>query len=139
MPFFWISEGSNFVAIKFTAPTTEKVAETFASPASTDNIDKELLTYLEGMKVGDAIEISLKDSGLKTERSLKVRVNKHAKLAHKELEYRTASDGSFLFRVSALIENTNSAPVTATTSDNGTANIEPSIQEPEVAGNRRNR
>lgn len=115
MPFFWIREGSNFVAIKFTPMTAEKAAESFATP-ETSNLDNDLLEYFKGTSIGDAIEISLKDSGLKTERSLKVRVGKHAKLANRELEYRTGSDGAYLFRVSAINE------VATTTTSNGTAN-----------------
>jgi hypothetical protein len=115
MPFFWIKEGSNFVAIKFSQPAPEKVAETFASPSTTDNVDTELLSYLKGMNVGDAIEINLKDSGLKTERSLKVRIGKHAKLANREMENRAVS-GGFIFRVTGIIEEKPEAA-----SSNGTA------------------
>ena len=115
MPFFWIKEGSNFVAIKFTKVSPEKVEETFASPATTDNVDTELLNYLKGMSVGEAIEIgSYKDNGLKTERSLKVRVGKHAKLANRELDWRKTPEGSFIIRVSSIAEEK--------AADNGTAN-----------------
>lgn len=142
MPFFWIREGSNFVAIKFTKPAEAKVTETFASPSTTDNVDQELLNYLKGMAVGDAIEISLKDSGLKTERSLKVRVGKHAKLANRELETRTASDGSFLFRVSAIIEPQVTAEANGTANSTENANVEALTQTPttgEEATTRRGR
>ena len=116
MPFFWIKDKGNFVAIKFSTPSAEKVAETFASPASADTTDTELLNYFKSTSVGDAIEIALKDSGLKTERSLKVRVGKHAKLAHREVEWRKASDGNFLLRVSAILEeNTTTEETTETT------------------------
>ena len=118
MPFFWIKDKGNFVAIKFTKPSIERIEETFASPASADNLDTELLAYFKSTVVGDAIEINLKDSGLKTERSLKVRVGKHAKLANRELEYRTASDGNFLFRVSSILE---AKTETATNGTNGSA------------------
>ena len=112
MPFIWIKEGSNFVAIKFVKSDPAKVEETFATPATTDNLDTELLDYLKGMSVGEAIEFNLKDSGLKTERSLKVRVNKHAKLAKRELDWRV-SGGNFMVKVTGIIEDT-------TPSNNGT-------------------
>lgn len=104
MPFFWYRERSNFVAIKFGTPSAEKVAETFATPEK-NNIDNGLVDYIKTMSVGDAIEINLKESGIKSERSLKVRIGKHAKLANRELEARSTDGGAnFIFRVSAIIE-----------------------------------
>ena len=142
MPFFWIKEGSNFVAIKFTKPSAEKVEETFATP-STDNVDADLLAYFKGSSVGDAIEINLKDSGLKTERSLKVRLGKHAKMANREIESRTASDGNYLFRVSAIIEAPTNGVANGQTDKEETtnANVEALTQEAttEVAGRGRGR
>jgi len=132
--YFWMpAERGNFVAVKFTTPSAEKVEATFATPSTTDNVDTELLNYLKGMSVGDAIEINLKDSGLKTERSLKVRIGKHAKLANRELENR-AVDGGFIFRVTAIVE----PQATTANGTNGTqATTEATPEEASTARNRR--
>jgi len=108
MPFFWIKEGSNFVAIKFTKAEPAKVEETFATPSA--DMDTELLNYLKGMAIGEAIEVNLKESGAKTERSLKVKIGKYAKLANREIESRAVEGGVFMFRVTAINEPTANTP-----------------------------
>jgi hypothetical protein len=137
MPFFWIKERSNFVAIKFSTPSAEKVTETFASPAGSDGIDQELLNHFKGLNVGDAIEVNFKDSGLKTERSMKVRVNKIASLAGRHLDWRTVDGGNFIARVDEVKNNGQS--------NNGTASNEVTVvdtplqETPEEATTRRGR
>jgi len=133
--YFWMpAERGNFVAVKFTKVSPEKIEAAFATPSTTDNVDTELLNYLKSMSVGEAIEINMKDSGLKTERSLKVRIGKHAKLANRELENR-AVDGGFIFRVTAIVEPQAS---TNTNGTNGTqATTEATTEEASTARNRR--
>jgi hypothetical protein len=97
--YFWTpSERGNFVAVKFTTPSKERVDTSFASAPGSDKIDRELVAHFKTLVMGDAIEINFKDSGLKTERSLKVNVNKMAKLAKRHLDWRTV-DGNFIARV----------------------------------------
>jgi|SRR5215471_1228954 len=95
---FWTpSERGNFVAVKFSTPSKERVDSSFSTPDS-DKIDRELVAHFKTLVIGDAIEINFKDSGLKTERSLKVNVNKMAKMAKRKLDWRTV-DGNFIARV----------------------------------------
>jgi hypothetical protein len=141
MPFFWIKEGSNFVAIKFSTPSTEKVTETFASPAGSDGVDPELVAHFKTLVVGDAIEINFKDSGLKTERSLKVRVNKMAGIAGRHLDWRAVDGGNFIARVDEVKNPDTSANGSATsTPSNEVTVVDTPLQEtPQEAGNRRGR
>ena len=86
------------MAIKFVTPTVETVTQAFASPEGKDTVDHDLVNHIKSLVIGDAIEINFKESGVKTERSLKVRVNKAAKLAKRHFDWRTV-DGNFLARV----------------------------------------
>jgi hypothetical protein len=109
--FFWVKDKGNFVAIQFKPTTAEKAAEAFVSP-TTSVVDTELVSYIKGMKVGDAIELP-KDPML-SDRSLKVRVNKAAKVALRQMDWAQV-DGGFIARVTAIL------PAQAT-SVNGTSN-----------------
>ena len=121
--YFWIKESKNFVAVKFTTPTVEKVTSAFESPDS-DKIDRELVAHFKTLVVGDAIEINFKESGLKTERSLKVNVNKMAKLAKRNLDWRNV-DGNFIARIDGYVDAngnvTQDNPDAVTT--NGTSEV----------------
>jgi hypothetical protein len=140
MPFFWIKEGSNFVAIKFSTPTAEKVTETFSTAPGSDGIDTDLLNHFKGLNVGDAIEINFKESGLKTERSLKVRVNKHAGLAGRHLDWRSLDGGIFIARVDEVkAPSSANGSATATPSNEVTVTDTPLQEAPQEAGNRRGR
>src|SRR5215469_3038025 len=97
---FWVKERSNFVAVKFTTPSTERVTSAFAAPEG--STDSELVNHIKSLVIGDAIEINFKESGVKTERSLKVRVNKAAKLAKRNFDWRSV-DGNFLARVESYV------------------------------------
>jgi len=139
--YHWVREKGNFVAIKFTKPSEEKVTEAFSSP-SNDNIDNDLVAYFKTMSVGDAIEVNLKESGKKTERSLKVSIGKHASLANRKVENKASSDGNFIFRVTEIVVPQNGSNGTSTATPEVTnANVEALTQEPttETASRSRNR
>jgi hypothetical protein len=135
--YIWIKDGSNFVAIKFNSASKEKVVEAFSSPTSTV-VDTELVTYLKGMVVGDAIELP-KDPVL-SDRSLKVRVNKAAKLAGRTLDWGALKEGGFIARVTNELEPatngevTNSEVVTETTTEVTPASAE---ETPNTSGRNR--
>jgi len=137
MPFFWIPERTNFVAVKFSTPSKERVEESFASPDGS-GVDSELVAHFKTLVVGDAIEINFKDSGLKTERSLKVRVNKMAGLAGRHLDWRAVDGGNFIARVDEVKTPEASANGTATTSE--VTVVDTPLQETaDTAPNRRGR
>src|SRR5215472_17864723 len=121
---FWTpSERGNFVAVKFSTPSKERVDSSFSTPDS-DKIDRELVAHFKTLVMGDAIEINFKDSGLKTERSLKVNVNKMAKLAKRHLDWRTV-DGNFIARVDGYYDANDNVGTDNpdTVSANGTTEV----------------
>lgn len=120
----WIFQKGNYVMVQFLTDVPEsEIAAAFTSPTSGTTIDTELVNHLKTMVKGQAIKLP-KDDTISS-RSLKVRVNKAAKIAGRKLGWAEVADG----HIARVLE-------IQTPSSNGTvnaANVTQSETTPEAS------
>jgi hypothetical protein len=136
----WVFQKGNYVMVQFqTEVSDSEIEAAFTSPSSGSTIDTALVEHLKTLPKGKAIKLP-KDNI--SDRSLKVRVNKAAKLANRRLGWAEVSDG-FLARVVEILTPSSNGVVTPEVTSNGTteATQEATTEvAPEaVAGRNRNR
>jgi hypothetical protein len=112
---FWIQDGANFVQISMRVADDKVVEERFSSAPSSSVVDPELVKAFSNLKVGQGLFLPKKQ--IASERSFKVRVNKAAKAANRELEWNEDDPTDYLVRVKQILQPSTNGTVSA----NGTA------------------
>jgi hypothetical protein len=107
---YWLQDGSNFVQISMRVADDKVVEDRFSSAPASSVVDPDLVKAIAKLNVGQGLFLPKKQ--IASERSFKVRVNKAAKAAMRELEWNEEDEKEYLVRVKQIIQP----------SANGTAN-----------------
>ena len=130
----WLFQKGNFVMVQFLTEVPEsEIQAAFASPTSGSTIDTQLVDHLKTMSKGQAIKLP-KDDTISS-RSLKVRVNKAAKVAGRKLGWAEVADG----HIARVLEVTTPIANGTVASNNGTEAATEAVAEEAVATGRNRR